>query len=76
MQLFLVHVIEDEPCTSDGLHEVELLLPLMKDVSRCKQLKGDCQGSLPYWLYGERGMTADGGSETNDDISTGALQPL
>ncbi|GAB4852492.1 hypothetical protein Ancab_016706 [Ancistrocladus abbreviatus] len=27
-------VIEDEPCTSDGLREVELLLPLMKDISR------------------------------------------
>ncbi|PON59630.1 ODR-4-like [Parasponia andersonii] len=26
-------VVNDKPCTSDGLHEVELLLPFMKDVS-------------------------------------------
>ncbi|KAF8411316.1 hypothetical protein HHK36_003863 [Tetracentron sinense] len=26
-------VVEDEPCISDGLHEVELLLPFMKDAT-------------------------------------------
>lgn len=24
-------VVEDEPCTSDNLHDIELLLPFMKD---------------------------------------------
>ncbi|KAK6940284.1 ODR-4-like [Dillenia turbinata] len=32
-------VVEDEPCTSDGLHNVELILPFMKDafVETCSQ---------------------------------------
>ncbi|GAB4852481.1 hypothetical protein Ancab_016695 [Ancistrocladus abbreviatus] len=115
-------VIEDEPCTSDGPHEVELLLPLMKDAfleaSSQKEIVGVLflTGSVCSYAYlnsketisqvldeikediimslrnrldimcdeadGETGMIADGGSETNNDISTGEpanqsiLQPL
>ncbi|TQD74284.1 hypothetical protein C1H46_040190 [Malus baccata] len=30
-------VVNDDLCTSDGLHEVELLLPFMKDTEACSQ---------------------------------------
>lgn len=39
---------EDEPCTSDGLHEVELLLPFIKDASAQGCNRKDVGGVLVF----------------------------
>lgn len=41
-------VAEDEPCTSDGLHEVELLLPFIKDASAQGCNRKDVGGVLVF----------------------------
>lgn len=44
----LVDVIEDEPCSSDDVHEVELLLPLMNDASLGANSQKEIGGVLVY----------------------------
>ncbi|KAL2935667.1 Protein odr-4-like protein [Bienertia sinuspersici] len=44
----LVDVIADEPCASDNVHEVELLLPILKDISLEASSQKDVAGVVIY----------------------------
>ncbi|XP_044509991.1 protein odr-4 homolog isoform X1 [Mangifera indica] len=41
-------VVDDEPCTTDGLHEVELLLPFLNDTSAKASNQKDVVGLLVF----------------------------